>query len=101
MIAIDENKEIMGIGKITKMVNDNDATFAIVIKDKWQGRGLGAKLLNALLDIAKDRGYHMLKAFMFVNNERMISLCKKMGFSLASVKGGKYVKATLKIHQSS
>jgi len=95
MVAINNNKEIMGIGKISSIRSSNDATFAIVIKDKWQNKGLGGQLLQMLLDIAKDKGYTALKAFMFVNNERMMKLCKKKGFVFIPMKGGKYMKAKL------
>jgi acetyltransferase len=61
--------------------------FALTVADAWQGLGLGAELLNYLIEIACD--YMLLEIHCFVSsdNARMIRLAQKAGLKLKSSEG--------------
>jgi GNAT superfamily N-acetyltransferase len=50
------------------------AEVAFVVEDGWQGRGLGAILLNAVLDAAETRGLRRFRASVRAENHRMLRL---------------------------
>lgn len=59
---------------------EDEAEFAIVIDDEWQGRGLGAHLLFALIDLARRSGLQRLCGTTFSENTAMLGLARRLGF---------------------
>lgn len=50
--------------------------IALVVEDAWQGRGLGATLLDALVDAASARGVQHFCADVLAENHRMLQLLR-------------------------
>ena len=48
--------EIIAVGRLIKLRDTNDAEFAMVISDQWQGHGLGTHFMKLLLDIGRKEG---------------------------------------------
>ena len=48
--------EILGVARMMKLHGSNDAEVAVLISDRWQGRGLGSKLLALLCERALTEG---------------------------------------------
>ncbi|MBN2479014.1 MAG: bifunctional acetate--CoA ligase family protein/GNAT family N-acetyltransferase [Parachlamydiales bacterium] len=80
------SSEILGLARLTKLEGTNDATFSILVKDKWQNQGIGKKLLTSLIKIAKDEKIEYLLSQMFKDNIGMKKMCKDLGFSLEESK---------------
>lgn len=94
-LVAESGKEILGIARLTKIIGTNEATFAMVVKDKWQNKGIGKELLTRLIEIAKNEGVSMIFANMLDENHQMQKLCEKLGFSLK--KEDKYIYLEKKI----
>ena len=45
----DGKHQILGVGRLIKEHGTNEAEFAILISDPWQGKGLGTELLKLLV----------------------------------------------------
>lgn len=56
------------------------ADFAIAVADAWQGRGLGGRMLEALVRSARDAGVRRLEASVLADNEAMRGLMRARGF---------------------
>jgi acetyltransferase len=54
--------------------------FAIVVRQDWQGHGLGRHLMLRLIDIAKARGLASMTGQILSANVRMLGLAKALGF---------------------
>lgn len=67
------------VGVARYMGTGNDAEFAIVIEDAWQGKGLGTLMFSRLLDIAKSNGLTKLFGYTLKNNADMIHIAEKTG----------------------
>lgn len=78
--------EIIGVMRISKVPGTQDATFAMVIKDKWQNKGLGSKLMEKMIEISKKEKIEHLAAHMLEENFQMQKLVKRFGFSLKKEK---------------
>ncbi len=74
--------EIVALGRLTKVAGTDEATFALLVQDKWHGKGLGTKMLQMLLQIAKDEKVSAVVAQMLPENAQMQKMCKNVGFSL-------------------
>lgn len=62
--------------------------MAFIVTDYWQGLGLGTKMVDHTLDIAKEMGVENVYAIMLLDNYRALSLTKKMGFNLEYLSDG-------------
>jgi hypothetical protein len=67
-----------------------------LVSDYWQGLGLGTKMVDYTLDIAKEKGVEKVDAIILQDNYRALSLTKKMGFAIEYLTDGT-VKATLNL----
>jgi acetyltransferase len=73
-------EEIVAIGRLTRLPDPEEAEFAILVRDDFQGRGLGTILLKRLLQFGRDEGIRHVNAYMLGSNKGMIAVCKRLGF---------------------
>jgi acetyltransferase len=79
----DGNKSrIAGIGRISKEFGTSDATFALIVSDRYQGQGLGTELLRQLIHVAREEGLDRIKGEVLYANEDMRAICNRLGFDL-------------------
>jgi acetyltransferase len=74
--------EILGVGRMTKILGTSEAEIAVVISDQWQGRGLGKELLARLLIVGADEKLTKLTADILPDNREVMRVCEKLGFTL-------------------
>ena len=63
-----KEEEILGVGRLIKVHGVNEAEFAIVVSDQWQGQGLGTHLLKLLLDIGRQEGLERIIGHILPDN---------------------------------
>jgi RimJ/RimL family protein N-acetyltransferase/acyl CoA:acetate/3-ketoacid CoA transferase beta subunit len=71
---------MIGIGSYVKIPRTNTAEVSFLVRDDWQNKGLGAQLLNCVIEIAKRKGLSSLVAWVLISNARMMHLLKKCGY---------------------
>lgn len=54
--------------------------FAIALKEKYWGLGIGKSMMNYALELAKEMGYEQAELEVVEGNDRAKSLYEKMGF---------------------
>jgi acetyltransferase len=74
-------REIIGVGRLSKSYTGEEAEFALLISDAFQGEGLGSELLRRLLQIAQAEEIHTVTAYMLPENRGMRRIAEKLGFS--------------------
>ncbi|MCU1235998.1 MAG: CoA-binding domain protein [Candidatus Solibacter sp.] len=74
--------EILGVGRMMKIHGTTEAEIAVVISDKWQGRGLGKELLARLMIVGADEKLTKLTADILPDNREVMRICEKLGFTL-------------------
>jgi acetyltransferase len=73
-------RAIVGVGRLSKIHGANQAEFAAVVSDAYQGQGLGSELLRRLITIARDERLDRVIADVLPDNREMQRLFKKLGF---------------------
>ena len=71
----------VGVARYVKQGCSDEAEFAIVLSDDWQGRGLGGVLLSSLIAEARQHGVRRLIGTTLAENNGMLALARKLGFS--------------------
>jgi acetyltransferase len=72
----------IGVGRIISEPDRRRGEFAVVISDQYQGKGLGRKLVDMLIDIAEEKRLESIYGIVLRENQNMLSLCREMGFTL-------------------
>ena len=85
-IADEGGKKVMtGVVRLVADSKNEEAEFAIVVADKWQGQGLGNHFTDLLMDIAKKRGIRKITATVLQANTTMLHMFRKRGFIIKNV----------------
>jgi acyl-CoA hydrolase/GNAT superfamily N-acetyltransferase len=74
-----EKETIIGAGRYLLNRSTNEAEFALLVQDQYQGRGIGTYLLNHLMRIAKSKGIEAFIAYVHPQNQPMIRFIHKTG----------------------
>lgn len=72
-----------GVARIVRHPGEEEGELAVLVGDPWQGQGIGAALLDLLIEIARGKGMSLLWGTVPAENTQMIDLAKRSGFSLA------------------
>lgn len=76
----------LGVGRFS--VDGDFAEVAVVVRDDWQGRGVGTALLNFLEAIARQKGLRGFVAEVNEDNRPMLHVFQKMGFTIDACQQG-------------
>jgi acetyltransferase len=81
-------KKILGVGRLSIEPDGKSGELAFIIGDQWQGLGLGTKMVDYVIEIAREMGVETVYAIMLPDNYRALNLTKKMGFKLEYLEDG-------------
>jgi acetyltransferase len=81
-------RKILGVSRLSIESDGKHGEMAFIVSDYWQGLGLGTKIVDYTLDIAKERGIESVYSIMLQDNYRALSLTKKMGFTIEYLSDG-------------
>lgn len=84
LIAVTEEagKEVeLGVARFTTNPDGESCEFALVIADCMHGKGLGQKLMMAMMDAARSKGLKLIEGEVLRNNSDMLHLMERLGFS--------------------
>ena len=81
-------KKLLGVGRLSFESDGKNGEISFIVSDSWQGFGLGTKMVDYVLDLAKEKGIESVYAIMLPDNYRALSLTKKMGFQIEYLKDG-------------
>jgi acetyltransferase len=73
-------KKILGVARVSIESDGKNGEVAFIVRDQYQGLGLGTKLVDYVLDIAKEKSLEEIYAIVLPDNARAMDLMKKMGF---------------------
>jgi acetyltransferase len=79
--AFDAAGRIVGLAQYA-VERDAGAEFAVVVDDALQRSGLGARLVDLLVERARERGLGALHGLVQNDNWPMLGLAAKLGFEL-------------------
>jgi acetyltransferase len=73
-------RQILGVGRLTKLYGRREAEFAAIVTDAFQGRGLGFELVRRLIDIGRAEELERITADILPENRAMQTICRRLGF---------------------
>jgi GNAT superfamily N-acetyltransferase len=79
--------ELRGVGRIFVDIAANTAEFSVLVEREWTRIGLGALLMQRLVNESRRRGLNELWGYVLMENRPMLDLCKELGFVAKMVPG--------------
>jgi acetyltransferase len=75
-------RKLLGIGRLSIGPDRKTGEITFIVGDKYQSKGLGKKMVDYVLDIAKEMGVEQVQATIPKDNDKALSIARKMGFVL-------------------
>jgi acetyltransferase len=78
----DATHQILGVGRLIKEHGTDEAEFAVLISDPWQGKGFGSELLKLLVQIGRKEHLRRITGHISPENTTMKTVSEQVGFKL-------------------
>lgn len=92
-IAINEDSgHMLGVVRLHDEDGDKDAEFAILLRSRLKGHGLGWVLMKHMIAYAKRKGLKAVSGQVLAENSTMLLMCAELGFHAADDPGERGVK---------
>jgi acetyltransferase len=80
-IALDEDTgRMLGLVRLKDELDEETAEFAILVRSRLKGHGLGWLLMRRVIDYAKEKGLRRVYGDVLVENTTMLQMCAELGF---------------------
>ena len=90
-----ETAELIGIGHYSKNTGVSTADSAYLVRDDYQGKGIGSVLFDTLVQVARTQGITGFTADVLAINAAMLRIFRKSGFAVQVEAEGHECKVTI------
>ncbi|MBK5207056.1 MAG: GNAT family N-acetyltransferase, partial [Polaromonas sp.] len=77
-----ETERIVGVSRYITNPDQSSCEFALVVADDFSGKGLGSRLMQSIMDVARDKGLTEIEGLVLANNPSMLKLMRGLGFTV-------------------
>jgi len=74
------SRSCIGVARYAVLPDAQTASFAVLVAEDWQKQGLGARLLQALLDAARYKQLRFLQAEIPADSKKLLPIARQLGF---------------------
>jgi acetyltransferase len=80
-IAVEEaTGKMLGVVRLHDDPGSDSAEFAILLRSRLKGRGLGWLLMKHMIAYARDKGLAHVRGQVLAENSSMLTMCEELGF---------------------
>jgi acetyltransferase len=81
-------KSMIGVARLIINQDLTSGEVAVLVQDRFQGKRLGSKFIEMLVEIARERGLEEVRADVLTENTRMLNVFTRLGFTTQGLPGG-------------
>jgi len=82
-VTEEDGKEVqVGVSRFVSNPDGETVEFALAVADGWQKRGVGRKLMSAIIECARAKGYRAVVGDVLALNSKMFKLMTSLGFTI-------------------
>ncbi len=82
-VTEEDGKEVqVGVSRFVSNPDGETVEFALAVADGWQKRGVGRKLMSAVIECARAKGYRAVVGDVLALNSKMFKLMTSLGFTI-------------------
>jgi RimJ/RimL family protein N-acetyltransferase len=83
-IAVHEqSRKMLGVVRLHDEVNGDNAEFAILVRSRLKGHGIGWLLMKRMIDFSKHKHLKTVQGQVLSENTTMLTMCAELGFHIA------------------
>jgi len=80
-VALDDDTgRLLGLVRLKDELDEQTAQFAILVRSRLKGHGLGWLLMHRVIDYAKEKGLRRVYGDVLAENATMLQMCEELGF---------------------
>jgi len=79
---ITETERIVGVSRMITNPDQASCEFSLLVADDFAGKGLGSRLMESIMDVARDKGLSEVEGLVLTQNAGMLKLMRSLGFSV-------------------
>jgi len=77
-----ESDRIVGVSRYVITPDQQSCEFSLVVAEDMKGRGLGSRLMESIMEAARERGLAEIVGLVLRSNATMLKLMRGMGFDV-------------------
>jgi acetyltransferase len=94
---IEPGNEPVGIARYAR--DGDNCEFSILVRDEWQGKGMGKRLMQQLITVAESYEYQSIYGLVLPDNKGMLHLAQSLGFHQEHDADLGLIRVSLKLSQ--
>ena len=80
-VALDESTgEMLGLARLKDELDEETSEFAVLVRSRLKGHGLGWLLMKRVIDYAVEKGLRRVYGDVLAENGAMLQMCAELGF---------------------
>jgi acetyltransferase len=80
--SIEETERIVGVSRYVTNPDRASCEFALVVADDFNGQGLGSRLMENIMEVAREKGLSEIEGLVLTGNTPMLKLMRALGFTV-------------------
>ncbi len=77
-----DRERIIGVSRYITNPDQTSCEFSLVVSDAFSGQGLGSRLMESIMAVARERGLSEIVGLVLTNNDGMLRLMRSLGFAV-------------------
>jgi len=77
-----ESERIIGVSRMITNPDQATCEFSLLVADDYAGKGLGSRLMESIMDVARDKGLSEVEGLVLTQNTGMLKLMRSLGFAV-------------------
>ncbi|MCE2660596.1 MAG: bifunctional acetate--CoA ligase family protein/GNAT family N-acetyltransferase [Rubrivivax sp.] len=80
--TVTEQERIVGVSRCITNPDQTTCEFSLLVADDMAGQGLGARLMESIMEVAREKGLSDIEGLVLTQNAGMLKLMRSLGFSV-------------------
>jgi acetyltransferase len=80
--SIVETERVVGVSRYVTNPDQSSCEFSLVVADDMSGKGIGSRLMDAIMQVARDKGLSEIQGLVLSVNPNMLKLMRSLGFAI-------------------
>lgn len=80
--VITETERVIGVSRYITNPDQTSCEFSLVVADDFAGKGLGSRLMESIMAVARDKGLVEIIGMVLASNTAMLRLMRNLGFEI-------------------
>ena len=79
-----EKEAMIGMARYAPTLNPEECEVIIIVADEWHGKKIATRLINRLIEIAKEKAFKKMIATIPAVNADDLAFAKSLGFVISN-----------------